>query len=443
MVGTLLYQHFLHVYNHAPLFSPQTTSTVPLQQRLLIPRPPTMLPRQVEERPKCGSDGEPDDYNTGLQVFGLFLLLVVGTLATAFPSIMRRFPNVKIPMLALFISRHFGTGVILATAFCHLLTTAYKKLSDPCLPPFWTETYPAIPGFIAMISVMVLVAIEMAFVTRGLKHCHALEIGERECDPCVDAEQGAARRATSSQPHPSDQKAMQFAKPSSESSSLSKQRSAPCCDSIRPCEPTTNDDDSCCPQPTTTASHPPPTPNPSGTTTTTTSNPASQTHERRQILQCLLLELSILFHTIFIGISLAFSSGRTWVVLITAISFHQTFEGLAVGSRIANIPSFFKPRSAKPWILSLGYGVTAPMGIAVGLGVRGHYDPDGEEGLVLVGVFNAISAGLLLYVGLVQLLGEDLVCERSYASLRGWRRLVACFAVVAGALLMALMAVWV
>ena len=52
---------------------------------------------------------------------------------------------------------------------------------------------------------------------------------------------------------------------------------------------------------------------------------------------------------------------------------------------------------------------------------------------------NAISAGLLLYAGLVQLLAEDFLSDHSYVDLQGRRRIEACAAaVVCGSLLMAL-----
>ena len=88
------------------------------------------------------------------------------------------------------------------------------------------------------------------------------------------------------------------------------------------------------------------------------------------------------------------------------------------------------------------YGITTPIGQAIGLGVQGLYDPASQFGLLMVGIMNAISSGLLLYAGLVQLLAEDFLSDQSYQDLRGKRRLQACGAVVAGALLMALVGVW-
>ena len=67
---------------------------------------------------------------------------------------------------------------------------------------------------------------------------------------------------------------------------------------------------------------------------------ANDPNEQRLILQCLLLEAGILFHSVFIGLAVSVSTGSAFVVLLIAISFHQTFEGLALGSRIASIGSF-------------------------------------------------------------------------------------------------------
>lgn len=162
---------------------------------------------------------------------------------------------------------------------------------------------------------------------------------------------------------------------------------------------------------------------------------------QKQLLQCLLLEAGILFHSVFIGMAVSVSTGPAFIVLLIAISFHQTFEGLALGSRIAAIP-LFGPESPKPWLMALAYGTTTPLGQAIGLGVRGLYDPASQGGLLMVGVMNAVSSGLLLFAGLVELLAEDFLSDESYATLRGVRRLEACASVVAGAMLMALVGAW-
>lgn len=164
-----------------------------------------------------------------------------------------------------------------------------------------------------------------------------------------------------------------------------------------------------------------------------------QREEQKMLLQCLLLEAGILFHSIFIGMALSVATGTPFVVLLVAISFHQTFEGLALGSRIAAITSLSGTRST---IMALAYGTTTPFGQAIGLGVHNLYDPESQTGLLMVGIMNAISSGLLLFAGLVELLAEDFLSDKSYETLYGKKRLQACSAVVAGSLLMALVGAW-
>ncbi|KAI9876108.1 MAG: hypothetical protein M1830_007322 [Pleopsidium flavum] len=168
---------------------------------------------------------------------------------------------------------------------------------------------------------------------------------------------------------------------------------------------------------------------------------SSQQQQQKMLLQCLLLEAGILFHSVFIGMALSVATGTSFIVLLVAISFHQTFEGIALGSRIAAITTF-APSSPKPWLMALAYGGTTPVGQAIGLLVHNLYDPASQTGLLMVGVMNAISSGLLLFAGLVELLAEDFLSDKSYEVLKGRRRLEACGAVVGGGLLMALVGAW-
>jgi zinc transporter 1/2/3 len=166
----------------------------------------------------------------------------------------------------------------------------------------------------------------------------------------------------------------------------------------------------------------------------------TEAQNKKLLLQCLLLEAGILFHSVFIGMALSVATGTSFIVLLVAISFHQTFEGFALGSRISAIR--FPVGSPKPWLMALAYGTTTPVGQAIGLAIHTLYDPFSKTGLLMVGFMNAISSGLLLFAGLVELLAEDFLSDESYITLQGKRRLQACGSVVAGALLMALVGAW-
>jgi zinc transporter 1/2/3 len=165
-----------------------------------------------------------------------------------------------------------------------------------------------------------------------------------------------------------------------------------------------------------------------------------EAEQKRLMIQCMLLEAGILFHSVFIGMAISVATGTPFVVFLVAISFHQSFEGLALGSRIAAIN--FSKSSPKPWLMVLAYGTTTPIGQAIGLLVQSSYDPHSETGLLMVGIMNAISSGLLLFAGLVQLLAEDFLSDKSYDILKGRRRWHAFTAVIGGATLMALVGAW-
>ncbi|WPG99096.1 zinc-regulated transporter 2 [Acrodontium crateriforme] len=419
------------------------------------------------ERPSCGSNKNTSAYNTGLHVVALFLILTLSTLACSFPIIVRRFPKLPVPNYSLFLSRHFGTGVLIATAFVHLLPTAYTSLTDPCLPRFWNKGYPAMAGFIAMVSVLSVVAIEMFFATKGAGHSHGgldMELLRGEADgtysgtPLRRAKRfrhGSLGQQSQDNDDNDDDHVLPMHEPHEESSEtankplpttppyeddsdLDLDELDPNADDALPLNGSakTSNKYSDNGQPRRTRqvrqdsfASPVPSPGPHG-------GFSKEASEQRAVLQCLLLEAGILFHSVFIGMALSVSTGPAFVVLLIAISFHQTFEGLALGSRIAAIDSF-STSSPKPWLMSFMYGVTTPLGQAIGLAVHQLYDPASQFGLLTVGIVNSISSGLLLYAGLVQLLAEDFLSDQSYVELHGRRRLEACAAVVAGSMLMA------
>lgn len=320
------------------------------------------------------------------------------------------------------------------------------------------------PGFIAMVSVLVVVGVEMFFATKGAGHSHASEYSS--------VEHGHKNSTHSTTPRPKHHrtesyrpfKQGNFGVEGSSSEDVALEEATSWRNNMnggkdgRPNKPigsTGQDEDSDLDldelDPQTDSSR---FLDDDGSRASedaytgpvdedVTSGPSLAEHQQQQkmLLQCLLLEAGILFHSVFIGMAVSVATGTSFIVLLVAISFHQTFEGLALGSRIAAITAF--PRhSPKPWLMALAYGTTTPAGQAIGLLVHNLYDPYSQVGLLMVGVMNAISSGLLLFAGLVELLAEDFLSDHSYESLRGQKRLQACASVIAGAFLMALVGAW-
>jgi solute carrier family 39 (zinc transporter), member 1/2/3 len=118
-----------------------------------------------------------------------------------------------------------------------------------------------------------------------------------------------------------------------------------------------------------------------------------------QIIGIAILEFGVLLHSVLIGLTLAVD--EDFIILFVVLIFHQTFEGLGVGSRLAFIPLPDKYRHV-PTIAAIVYGLSTPIGIAAGLGVRQTYNPESQTASIVSGVMDSISAGILLYTGLVE-----------------------------------------
>ncbi|KAI5798984.1 Zinc/iron permease [Geopyxis carbonaria] len=364
---------------------------------------PPMFAPELTTRSSLVCGGKTDgSYNLPLHVLALFIILIQSILSCSVPLLVKRFPQLRVPHQFLFLSRHFGTGVLIATAFVHLLPTAFTSLTDPCLPKFWNETYPAMAGLIAMVAVFFVVVIEMVFSTASANGVagarpthrrsgslgHQLQRIELSAAGADDADAVPELRSLAGHPRKRSMSQGSLRRPQRTGSRLTEEQ-----------------------------------------------------QQKKNLLQVMLLEAGILFHSVFIGMALSVATGSNFIVLLIAITFHQTFEGLALGSRIAGIKAF-PAGSPKPWLMCLAYGTTTPIGQAIGLATRKLYDPASQTGLLMVGTMNAISSGLLLFAGLVELLAEDFLSDESYEILHGRRRVQACAAVGAGAAGMALVGAW-
>lgn len=102
-----------------------------------------------------------NDYNgnMGLRISALFVILVTSMFGAMFPIIAKNNPSLKIPSWAFFFARYFGSGIIVATAFIHLLSPSAQALGDPCLTGPIT-VYPWAQA-IAMMSLFALFLVEI------------------------------------------------------------------------------------------------------------------------------------------------------------------------------------------------------------------------------------------------------------------------------------------
>ncbi|KDR73837.1 hypothetical protein GALMADRAFT_227608 [Galerina marginata CBS 339.88] len=152
----------------------------------------------------------------------------------------------------------------------------------------------------------------------------------------------------------------------------------------------------------------------------------------RQVVGLLVLQFGIMIHSFVIGLTLSVTSGSDFTSLTTAIIFHQLFEGLSLGIRIAALPPAHEHRH-KPHLadhsgrwhrhngvgfltptLSVLFALTTPVGLALGMLMWKDYRhtsniADEASMLFTQGIMSSISAGMLIYSATVEMIAGDFV----------------------------------
>ena len=309
----------------------------------------------------CNGGNRYDD-RLGLRLSSIFVIFVGSLLGATFPISATRHKNIGVPWWALFVAKYFGSGVIVATAFIHvghnllkpllsmefarestttkantrqLLAPAHEALTDPCLTGPITK-YSWVEG-ICLMSVFALFFVELMTLRltnsggHGEPHTH-----------------GSQRDATYQAPGRISQRDLQeITTTPSESLASNGQKTHVQVQDIE-------------------AHH-------------LTESYAAQ------MTGVFILEFGVVFHSVFIGLTLAVA-GKEFNTLYVVLVFHQTFEGLALGSRFASI-DWPKSKRWTPYALGIGYAFSTPTAIAVGLGVRSTFHPGSATALITNGVF--------------------------------------------------------
>ncbi|RYO14567.1 hypothetical protein AA0113_g12240 [Alternaria arborescens] len=360
-----------------------------------------------EEEPSAGNCSTMNEYDgrMGLRISAIFIILVGSTLGALFPVFARRHREMGIPEWVFFITKYFGSGVIIATAFIHLLAPANEALGNECLTGVITE-YPW-PEGIALMTVFLMFFLELMMMRYG------------NFDGDHDDGNGRSHYTT---PAPQDGHVDLISVDGQNKYTESPEghnHHAPGEDHLGHRRDHT-DNGSLRPDwiergiiPETYAT---------------------------QMTAIFILEFGVIFHSIFIGLTLAVS-GEEFVTLYIVLVFHQTFEGLGLGARLATVP-WPTSKQITPYILGLAYGLSTPIAIAIGLGVRNTYPPESRTALITNGVFDSISAGVLLYTGLVELMAHEFMFSPYMQQGSVWRMLSAFFLMCLGAGLMALLGKW-
>ena len=139
------------------------------------------------------------------------------------------------------------------------------------------------------------------------------------------------------------------------------------------------------------------------------------------------------FHSFFVGINQGLNGGD--LAYFLAVIAHQFFEGVALG--VKNCLVRFRFSVPLMLFFDLIFAASTPVGIGIGLGIKAHVEDRATVELVS-GISNSISAGILIWVGCIHLIKEEL--DRGDNSVRA--QIAVYLGVLLGAAIMAVIGIW-
>jgi zinc transporter 1/2/3 len=139
-----------------------------------------------------------------------------------------------------------------------------------------------------------------------------------------------------------------------------------------------------------------------------------------------------------VGVLLTVTPDDELATLFAVVLIHQMFEGMALGSRIGPLECVGYP---KKMLMGLAFSFTAPVGMAVGIGVRTSFNDNDKRTILTLGTMDALSAGVLAWVAFVELWSKDwLLGELRNADAK--KQAVAMVSLVLGLAIMSLLGKW-
>nr|GMD09529.1 fe(2+) transport protein 1-like [Ipomoea batatas] len=343
-----------------------------------------LAPQALSESDECAAEANNSCNNKAralkLKIIAIVSILMTSMIGVCLPLVTQSVPALS-PERSLFvIVKAFASGIILATGFMHVLPDSFDMLSSACLKDNPWHKFP-FTGFVAMLSAIVTLAIDsMATSLYAKKQSPGTSghvVPEGDREMGVEVVSGGENND------------FQFHGHHHGSVAVGK-----------------DDGDD-----------------------------GSKLLRKRVI--AMVLELGIIVHSVVIGLGLGASNNTCTIKgLVAALCFHQMFEGMGLGGCILQA----EYKLVKKVVMAFFFSVTTPFGIALGIALSTTYRENSPRALITVGLLNASSAGLLIYMALVDLLAADFMGSKMQGSIKLQIKSLA--AVLLGAGGMSLMAKW-
>jgi solute carrier family 39 (zinc transporter), member 1/2/3 len=394
------------------------------------------------------------NYNLGMHIAAVFIIMFASGLGAFIPVLSKAFPAFKISgkiitlgkttmkksndeqndlLMCLRLGKFAGSGIILATGFIHMLPSALENLTSPCLPAIWNTGYTAFATLFAMTAALAMQLIEHLASEHAQKRqeenakqdADAIQSVEKILDPHKDA--NTSRVITRSQETLIGNKSCQT--PVNVQDAAAVMALSHIHSHHTHTHGGSNDH-----YPHAHHHH----------------HPHTESHghdhgdilllaAQRKDLSTFILELGITFHSVIIGIALGVSPGDEFTGLLIALCFHQFFEGFALGARLVEL-TFQTYRHA--FIMAFVFAMTTPVGVVIGVGISQSYNANSVAALLTQGIFDSISAGILIYMAFVNLIATEMVHDESFMKLDHATKWSYFLAMWVGVAIMSVIGIW-
>ncbi|KAK9112169.1 hypothetical protein Scep_019688 [Stephania cephalantha] len=325
-----------------------------------------------------------------LKIIAIVAILVTSIIGVCAPLVTKSVPALHPDRSLFVVVKAFASGIILATGFMHVLPDSFDMLSSKCLPDKPWHRFP-FTGFVGMLSAVVTLMVDAMATSVYTRR------GAKEANKMSDVNKGI-----------SNQVGVDVEKDFHNTVIDVKALGGSGGGHLHGC-------------------HVP--------MAVGASAEGSQLLRHRVV--AMVLELGIVVHSVVIGLSLGASNNTCTIKsLVAALCFHQMFEGMGLGGCILQGEFSF----VKKAVMAFFFSVTTPLGIAVGIGLSNIYKENSPNSLAIVGVLNASSAGLLIYMALVDLLSAEFMGPKLQNNMK--LQLKCYVAVLLGAGGMSVMAIW-
>lgn len=310
---------------------------------------------------------------------------------------------------ALTAGKFFGTGVIIATAFIHMLPEALEHFDSECLGEGW-HSFHAFGGLFCMIASFLLQIIELAAIS------NLDAIAQKNADAAAASAAAGAVAAGYSGNTIKDGNAEGYPDGKMNEKSIVDHSS-----NVSHIEKNHHEH------------------NHIGINEDGHVHSAGFLEHQQSIrnIGTFILELGIVMHSIIIGITLGCTDSSSFQTLLIALVFHQFFEGIALGTRINDLQC---KTWAKPILMGLLFICMTPIGVGIGIGIRSSINP--PAAILAQAILDSLSAGILLYNAYVSLMSIEINHNIGFRKSSLGRKVFCFLCMYTGAALMSVLGAW-